>query len=63
MKQIKILLIIFLFSFTEIFADEKLKFSEWKKDFKKVALENNISENTFNKRKLFIIIKKTQNKL
>ena len=49
MKQIKIFLIIFLFSFTTIFADEKLEFSKWKKDFKKVALANNISENTFNK--------------
>ncbi len=47
MKLIKILLLIFFFSFSNLFADENYKFSQWKKNFRNLALANNISEETF----------------
>ena len=47
MKLINILFLIFLFSFSNILAEDKVKFLEWKKDFKTLALKNDISENTF----------------
>ena len=47
MKLIKYFIIIIIFSFTELFADNDIKFNEWKKNFKIVALQNNISEETF----------------
>ena len=47
MKLIKYLFIIIIFSFTSSVSDEKIDFQNWKKNFKKIALENNISEKTF----------------
>ena len=47
MKKISIFLLIYLFSFLNLFADDQNEFLKWKKDFKKIALDNNISENTF----------------
>jgi membrane-bound lytic murein transglycosylase B len=47
MKLIRYVLIIITFSFTVSYADNDIKFLEWKKEFKKVALENNISEEIF----------------
>ena len=47
MKQISIIFYIILFFYTNLYATDQLKFSEWKKNFKILALENNISENTF----------------
>ena len=47
MKKISIFLILFSFSFSNLFAENNQKFLNWKKNFKKIALENNISENTF----------------
>ena len=48
MKQINILLIFFLFFSLPINANDELDFLKWKKDFKVVAMENEISESTFN---------------
>ena len=47
MKLIKYVLIIIIFSFTTVYADKNIEFQIWKKKFKKVALQNNISEETF----------------
>jgi membrane-bound lytic murein transglycosylase B len=47
MKLIKYFLIIIIFSFNAVYSDTDTKFQEWKKDFKKVALQNDISEETF----------------
>ena len=48
MKKINLISIIFIL-FTQIsFSDINSDFEEWKKDFKKIALKNNISEDTFN---------------
>ena len=47
MKLIKYLFIIIIFSFTSSSSDEKIDFQNWKKNFKKIALKNNISEKTF----------------
>ena len=47
MKLIKYLLIIIIFSFTSSSSDEKIDFQNWKKNFKKIALKNNISKKTF----------------
>ena len=47
MKLIKYVLTIIIFSFTNVHSDNDIKFQEWKKDFKKVALQNDISEETF----------------
>ena len=47
MKQINVFIIILVFSFTNVIAEEVLKFVEWKKNFKSLALTNNISEKTF----------------
>ena len=49
MKIIKYLIIItFTFSIN-LHADINTEFDNWKKDFKKLALKNNVSEKTFNK--------------
>ena len=48
MKKISIF-IIFMFSFTNLFAEENIDFRNWKKNFKKLALANNISESAFDK--------------
>ena len=48
MKIIKFLLLINLFFLEISYADINTEFETWKKDFKKLALSKNISENTFN---------------
>ena len=47
MKLINILILILIFSFTNILADDRVNFLKWKKDFKILALKNDISETTF----------------
>tara|TARA_Y100000591_G_scaffold86659_1_gene73100 strand:+ start:169 stop:1170 length:1002 start_codon:yes stop_codon:yes gene_type:complete len=47
MKQIKIIFLLYIISYSTSSADNLNKFSVWKKNFKEVALSNNISENTF----------------
>ena len=49
MKQIKFFAFFFFFTFTTTYADINKDFEIWKKNFKKEALQNNISEETFNK--------------
>ncbi len=46
MKIIKTFLIIAFFSFSHVYADNKLEFEKWKNKFKSEALSNNISEKT-----------------
>ena len=46
MRKISIFLLIFIFMSANLFADQNNEFQEWKKKFKNLALENNISENT-----------------
>ena len=48
MKKISVFFLVFIFSYTNLFADENLDFYEWKKNFKTLALKNDISEKTFN---------------
>ena len=47
MKLIRFLLIILFSSGLNVFADIDLEFDNWKKNFKIIALNNNISEDTF----------------
>ena len=47
MKLIKILSLILIISSTKLFAENELDFNKWKKDFRDLALQNNISEKTF----------------
>ena len=47
MKQIKIALLFLFFLICNSFADDESKFLKWKKDFKILALKNEISESTF----------------
>jgi len=47
MKLIRLLLIILFSSGLNVFADIDLEFEKWKKNFKIIALNNNISEDTF----------------
>ena len=47
MKLTKILIIIFIFITSSMKANDEANFLIWKKNFKKVALSNNISEKTF----------------
>ena len=47
MKIIKISIIILFFSSINLYANDELNFIEWKKNFKNLALESNISEETF----------------
>ena len=47
MKPIRIIYIIFVLTFTNLFADEQDEFLKWKKNFKTLAINENISENTF----------------
>jgi len=48
MKKIKSIFFITFFFITFANADENLNFEKWKSSFKKIALKNGISENTFN---------------
>jgi membrane-bound lytic murein transglycosylase B len=47
MKLIRYVVIIIIFSLTAAYSDNDIKFQEWKISFKKVALQNDISEETF----------------
>ena len=47
MRLISIILIFIFFSISKNYASENLEFAEWKNNFKKIALANNISEKTF----------------
>ena len=47
MKLIKLILILSLFFHSNTLADINIEFEKWKNNFKKIALENNISEVTF----------------
>ncbi len=47
MKQISIFILFFIFSFSNLLADNPKDFLEWKKSFKNLALSKNISEETF----------------
>ncbi len=47
MKLINFFFLIFLIQITNISADQKKTFIEWKKEFKNLALNNDISEKTF----------------
>ena len=49
MKLINYILIIIILSFTTSLADNQASFLTWKKNFKKIALQNDISEKTFDK--------------
>ncbi len=48
MKKIKNFFFILFFFFSIANADENLNFENWKKNFKEIALDNGISEKTFN---------------
>ena len=47
MKKIKYIFFISIFLFSNAFANDDINFKIWKNNFKKRALENNISEKTF----------------
>ena len=47
MKLIKYILIVFIISSSNLLALDESEFLNWKKRFKKIALENKISETTF----------------
>ena len=47
MKLIKYIFIITVISFSSSFSDDQIVFQKWKDEFKKIALENDISEKTF----------------
>ena len=49
MKIIKYSLIILFTLNINVYADINIEFENWKKNFKKIALKNNISEKTFDK--------------
>ena len=49
MKLINYIFIIIILSFTSSLADNQASFLTWKKNFKKIALQNDISEKTFDK--------------
>ena len=49
MKQIKLYLFILILTLSSAYADIDKDFEIWKKNFKKIALENNISEKTFDR--------------
>ena len=47
MKIISFFFLIFVISSTQLLADELIEFNKWKKNFKILALKNNISEKSF----------------
>ena len=47
MKIIKIFFLVYTFIVTNLFANDEINFSKWKENFKIVALNNNITEKTF----------------
>jgi membrane-bound lytic murein transglycosylase B len=48
MTKISFFFLFFIFTITSVFSDDTVNFEKWKIDFKKLALKNNISEETFN---------------
>ena len=47
MKLINFIFILIIFSFTSSFSDNQTEFLKWKENFKETAMQNNISEKTF----------------
>ncbi len=47
MKQINHFFLILVLSITNLFADDQIDFLEWKKNFRKIAIENDVSPKTF----------------
>ena len=47
MKLINIISIILVISFTTVSSNDQIEFEKWKKNFKKIAIQNKISEKTF----------------
>ncbi len=47
MKQISFIFIFIFFIINVAFSNTDIEFEKWKKNFRKVALKNNISETTF----------------
>ena len=47
MKLINTLILILIFSFSNLESNDEIKFQKWKENFKFVALDNDISEKTF----------------
>ena len=47
MRLINYLLIILFFTFSSVLSNDQQSFNQWKNNFKKIALQNNISEETF----------------
>ena len=47
MKLIKYVFVIIIFSLNTALSDNQLEFKLWKKNFKKIALQNNISGEIF----------------
>tara|TARA_B110000037_G_scaffold220675_1_gene289225 strand:+ start:854 stop:1855 length:1002 start_codon:yes stop_codon:yes gene_type:complete len=47
MKLIKFIFVSLIFTITSVISDDQVNFEEWKINFKKTALQNNISEKTF----------------
>ena len=47
MKQISTIFLLFTLSLGNLFADDFQHFSEWKQNFKIIALDNDVSEKTF----------------
>ncbi len=55
MKQISYIFIFIIFIISSAFSNTNIEFQKWKKNFKIIALKNNISENTFD-----VVMKNTQ---
>ena len=49
MKLVKIILVILILTFSSVFAENQSEFIKWKMNFRNVALQNNISEETFDR--------------
>ncbi len=47
MKQISIFFLIYIFSISNLFANDQIEFQKWKKNFRSLAISNDISEKTF----------------
>ena len=47
MKQISIFFLIYIFSISSLFANDQIEFQKWKKNFRNLAISNDISEKTF----------------
>ena len=47
MKQISIFFLIYIFSISNLFANNQIEFQKWKKNFRSLAISNDISEKTF----------------